>query len=411
MPHEKTVVLAFSGGLDTCFCIPWLKDKGYRVVTLYVDTGAADDAQRARIADRAARLGAAEHVTVDAGPRLWDSFVVPFVMGGVKYQDRYPLLCSDRYVIVAEAVRLAERLGAAAIAHGCTAMGNDQVRFDQSIRSLCDLPIVAPIREIQGVTTSPRAYEIDFLRGIGFEVDAEVRRYTINENVLGVTISGSEIDAFEAPSPRTHRITAPREEWPDEPARTAIGFEKGRPVALDGVPLAGPDILAALNERFGAFGVGRGVYTGDTIVGLKGRIVFEAPGLEALLTAHKALEEVTLTSAQNGFKPLAARRWTELVFGGMFFEPLRHDLEALIRSTQANVTGEVVVETRGGVCDAVEVRASRPLIRHGASYAQHADWSAAEAEGFIRIHGQSAAMGAAALGRQIEESPECSPAC
>lgn len=395
MSSKKSVVLAFSGGLDTSFCVPYLIEKGYDVITLFVDTGGVGPGGADRIAARAKELGAAEHVTVDASQALWDTFVTPFVMGGVKYEDRYPLLCSDRYVIVAESVKLAHERGADAIAHGCTAMGNDQVRFDQSIRSLTDLPILAPIRDIQGITKSPRAYEVEELRKRGFEVSAEAKRYTINENLLGVTVSGSEIDTFGAPGEGTRKLTKGPAAWPKEPLRVAIGLERGRVISIDGVPTDGPTILSTLNRKFGAYGVGRGIYTGDTIVGLKGRIVFECPGIEAMLVAHKALEEVTLTKAQNEFKPAVARRWTELVFGGMFYESLRYDLEAFIRSTQATVTGEVVVETCGGVCDPVEIRTENALVRAGATYAQHADWTAAEAEGFIKIHGQSAALGAA----------------
>lgn len=412
MPNDRLAVLAFSGGLDTSFCVPYLIERGYDVVTLFVDTGGvgADGVQR--IADRAKELGAKEHRTIDASQALWDSFVTPFVMGGVRYQDRYPLLCSDRYAIAAESVRVAEELGADAIAHGCTAMGNDQVRFDQSIRSLTDLPIIAPIRDIQAVTKTPRAYEIEELRKRGFGVSEDVKRYTINENLLGATISGSEIDAFGAPGEGTYRLTKPPSGWPKEAHRASIGFEAGRIVSLDGDPTDGPAILSALHERFGAYGVGRGIYTGDTIVGLKGRIVFESPGLEVLLNAHKALEELTLSKAQNEFKPGVARRWTELVFGGMYHEPLRNDLEAMIRSTQRSVTGEVTVETTGGVCHAVEVRTDRALVRAGATYAQHADWSAADAEGFIKIHGQSSMLAATlnGVGSNQEEVPACSGA-
>lgn len=395
MTASPTVVLAFSGGLDTSFCVPHLIENGYDVITLFVDTGGVSDEAAKSIEQRAIDLGAIEHVHIDASQTLWDSFVTPFVMGGAKYQDRYPLLCSDRYVIVAESVKLAHARGTSAIAHGCTAMGNDQVRFDQSIKSLTDLPIIAPIREIQGMTDSPREYEIEQLRIRGFEVSQESKRYTINENLLGVTVSGSEIDTFGAPGEGTRKLTRPAAQWPDTPLKVAIGFEEGKVVSLDGVPIAGPSLLATLNERFGAYGVGRGIYTGDTIVGLKGRIVFECPGLEVLLAAHKALEELTLTKAQNEFKPLVARQWTGLVFGGMFFEPLRSDLEAFIASTQQNVTGEVVIETQGGTCEPVEIRTQNALVRAGATYAQHADWTAAEAEGFIKILGQSPTLGAA----------------
>lgn len=160
---KPLVVLAFSGGLDTSFCVPYLIEKGYDVHTVFVNTGGMDEAEQAAIADRAIALGAVGHDAIDAGSALWTSFVVPFIQGGSAYQGRYPLLCSDRYVIVEAMVAKAHELGAQAVAHGCTAMGNDQFRFDQSIRCLTDLPVLAPIRDIQAVTKTPRKYEMEEL--------------------------------------------------------------------------------------------------------------------------------------------------------------------------------------------------------------------------------------------------------
>lgn len=395
MTDKPIVVLAFSGGLDTSFCVPYLIERGYRVHTVFVNTGGMDETQTESIHKRAIQLGAIGHDTIDAGCALWDSFVVPFVQGGARYQNRYPLLCSDRYVIVEQTVRLAHALGASAIAHGCTAMGNDQFRFDQSIRCLTDLPIIAPIREIQSITGTPRAYEIEQLAARGFAVDATAKRYTINENVLGVTVSGSEIDTLDAPNDASRHLCKPRDQWPSGPLRVSIDFERGVPTAIDGVAMDdGPPALAKLNAAFGAYGVGRGIYTGDTIVGLKGRIVYECPGLEVLLEAHKALEELTLTRHQSEFKAQAAMKWTELVFGGLFFEPLRADLEALIASTQRNVTGSVVVETNGGVALPVAVQTDNALMDEANVYAQRASWSSSDAEGFIKIAGNASALGA-----------------
>ncbi|MEM9373333.1 MAG: argininosuccinate synthase [Planctomycetota bacterium] len=403
MGERKRVVLAFSGGLDTSFCVPWLIERGYDVITLFVDTGGVGPEGAVAIAARAEELGAIEHVSVDVADRLWETFVVPFVMGGVKYQDRYPLLCSDRYVIVEEMVRLAHELGADAVAHGCTAMGNDQVRFDHTIAALTNLPVLAPIRAIQSETDTPRAYEIEALAERGFSVDADVRRYTINENLLGVTVSGSEIDEMGVPGDGTYRLTNPPGARAGGVDRVTVGFESGIPVKLDGVAMDGAAMLRSLQGRLGVYGIGRGIYTGDTIVGLKGRIVFEAPGIEGLLVAHKALEELTLTATQNAFKPGVARRWGELVFGGGWCDPLREDLEAFVASTQRAVTGEVVLELSAGSCVAVAVRTEQALVRDGAVYAQSADWSADQAEGFIRLHGQSQRL-AAARGRAAAEA-------
>jgi argininosuccinate synthase len=389
---NKIAVLAFSGGLDTSYCVPALMEREYDVITVFVDTGGATDDDLERIRRRAVEVGAKAHVVADASDDLWQSFVVPFVMGGATYQDQYPILCSDRYVIASRLAAMAEDVGASAVAHGCTAMGNDQVRIDHSLRCLTKLPILAPIRDLQERTKSPRQHEIEYLQSRGISVDDTVRRYTINENVLGATISGAEIDKFEAPSEKTHRLTRPRSEWPDAPLKVTIAFQEGKPVALDGEKTPGPKMLQRLNELFGAYGVGRGMYTGDTVIGLKGRIVFESPGLTALLTAHRALEECVLSSRQNAFKPNAARAWTQLVYSGLFHEPLRADLEALIASSQRNVTGEVEIETIGGICHAVAIRSDKMLVTSGATYAQSADWTRADAEGFIKLYGMSSAI-------------------
>jgi argininosuccinate synthase len=402
MPEQPLVVLAFSGGLDTSFCVPYLIDKGYAVHTVFVNTGGMDESEVHAIKLRSEELGAVGHDTVDARSTLWDSFLIPFIQGGARYQNQYPLLCSDRYVIVQAMVQKAHKLGATAVAHGCTAMGNDQFRFDQSVRCLTHLPVLAPIREIQSLTRTPRAYEINELEKRGFSVDASVKQYTINENVLGVTVSGSEIDELAPPSDASRRLCKPHNQWPAEPLQVSITFEQGVPVAINGEGIQqGADALAHLNDMFGAYGVGRGIYTGDTIVGLKGRIVYECPGIEALLLAHKALEELTLTKHQSDFKSLAAIKWTELVFGGLFFEPLRIDLEAFMSSTQRNVTGTVTLETCGGSALAVGVETQNALMDDANVYAQRAGWTAADAEGFMKIAGNASALGAMKAARVV----------
>jgi len=389
---DKAIVLAFSGGLDTSFCIPWLRERGWAVHTVFADTGGVDAEERAYIEARAAELGAASHVTVDGGPALWEGFVKPFVMAGEGYQGQYPLLVSDRYLIVDAALKRAAELGTRAIAHGCTGMGNDQVRFDLAVKAAGDYRIVAPIREIQKEHTQTRAYEQAYLEERGFSVRAKQKQYTINENLLGVTLSGAEIDRWEAPGEGARAWCRPRAEWPAQPLRVTLGFRQGEAVSLDGEPLPGAELLARLNRLFAGYGVGRGLYTGDTTIGLKGRIIFEAPGLTALLTAHRALEEAVLTKAQNRFKPEVARKWVELVYEGFYNDPLKTDLEAFLKSSQACVNGEVVLETAGARVDAVAVRSPHILNASGATYAQSADWGVEEAEGFIRLFGMSSTL-------------------
>jgi len=388
----KDIVLAFSGGLDTSFCIPWLRERGYAVHTVFADTGGVDAGERAWIEQRARGLGAATHVTVNGGPVLWAQFVKPFVWAGEGYQGQYPLLVSDRYLIVEAALKRADELGTRAVAHGCTGMGNDQVRFDLAVKALGDYQIVAPIREIQREHTHVRAYEQAYLRERGFEVRAKQQAYTINENLLGVTMSGGEIDRWKAPGEGARGWCAPRERWPDEPLRVTLRFEQGEAVALDGEVLPGHVLLAKLNEAFAKYGVGRGLYTGDTTIGLKGRIVFEAPGLTALLVAHRALEEAVLSKHQNRSKPDVARKWIELVYEGFFHDPLKADLEAFLASSQRCVNGEVVLETRGGRVDAIAIESPHILNGKGATYAQSADWGVAEAEGFIKLYGMSGSL-------------------
>ena len=389
---NKDIVLAFSGGLDTSFCVPYLQERGWNVHTVFADTGGVDAEERAFIEQRAQELGVTSHRTVDGGPALWSGFVKPFVWAGEAYQGQYPLLVSDRYLIVDATLARCAELGTRAIAHGCTGMGNDQVRFDLAVKASGDYQIVAPIREIQKEHTEVRAYEQAYLEQRGFGVRAKQKAYTINENLLGLTMSGGEIDRWQAPGEGARGWCRPRSEWPAQPLRVKIGFSKGEAVSLDGVRLAGHELLAKLNALFAAYGVGRGIYTGDTTIGLKGRIIFEAPGLVALLTAHRALEEAVLSKQQNRFKPDVARKWVELVYEGFYHDPLKTDLEAFLASSQACVEGDVVLETQGGTVSAVAVYSDRILNAKGATYAQAADWGVAEAEGFIKLFGMSSTL-------------------
>ncbi|QYR53677.1 argininosuccinate synthase [Lysobacter soyae] len=389
---SKDIVLAFSGGLDTSFCVPYLKERGWNVHTVFADTGGVDADERAYIEQRAAELGVASHVTVDGGPAIWEGFVKPFVWAGEGYQAQYPLLVSDRYLIVDAALARAQALGTNAIAHGCTGMGNDQVRFDLAVKASGDYRIVAPIREIQKEHTQTRAYEQAFLDARGFGVRSKQQQYTINENVLGVTLSGAEIDEWKAPGENARGWCKPRGEWPAESLEVRLTFVQGEAVAINGASLAGDKLLQQLNAMFAEYGVGRGMYTGDTTIGLKGRIVYEAPGLTALLVAHRALEEAVLSKQQNRFKPELARKWVELVYEGFFHDPLKTDIESFLKSSQRMVNGDVVLQTSGAHVDAVAVTSPHLLQSKGATYAQSADWGVEEAEGFIKLFGMSSTL-------------------
>lgn len=387
----KTVVLAFSGGLDTSYCVLRLREDGYRVVTYYAHSGSADPKAVESIAARAEQLGADAHHTVDIGQPLWAEIVVPFLAGGTRRQGRYPVLCADRYLIAKAGVELAECVGATAIAHGCTGMGNDQVRFDVSLQALTELPVLAPIRDIQD-RDNVRAYEIAFLKERGIDVPERAGRFSVNENMLGATLSGGPIDEWQQPEEDARVMTAPHTAWPSAPATLSIGFENGRPVSLGSKPVDGPEMLRQLNEACGPYGVGYDIYTGDTLVGLKGRIVFEAPGLAALEAAHTALFEATASLAQNAHRRAVAEQWVDLVYDGRFFDPLRDDLEAYLQSSNRRATGTVTLTVEPGRVLATAVDSPFILRRADSVYAQKAAWSGAAAEGFTQLSGQSTVL-------------------
>lgn len=398
----ETVVLAFSGGLDTSYCLWQLKQAGHVVHTVFVDTGGVSTEQCQRIHDRAMELGSDQHHTVDASQDIWDEFVIPLVWSHARALDQYPMLCSDRYVIVRKSLEICDAIGSKNFAHGCTGMGNDQLRFDQTVRSLGDYNIIAPIRDLQSKTRLVRDYEIEQLSAAGFDVPKSNSRYSINENVLGVTVSGGAIDRFQAPDDDTWQLCKQRKDWPGQSLDVKITFEHGVAIALDGKSMDGPDLLKSLNESFGAYGVGRHIYTGDVSIGLKGRIVFECPGITSLLAAHRALEDTINTRFQNQFRHIIAARWAELVYTGFFYEPHKRDLEAYLASSQQHVSGTVTLWTDGANVLATAVDSKHILHNKDAVYAQSCSWTPEEAVGFIRLLGQSSTLSARVNGVVVD---------
>jgi len=389
---KQKIVLAFSGGLDTSYCVLDLVEKGFDVHTAFIDTGGVDDGERKYIRDRALDLGAAEHHEIDASGEIWDEFVVPLLWSHARMLGEYPLLCSDRYLIVKRCLELCDSLETSHFGHGCTGMGNDQLRFDQTVRSLGEYEIHAPIRDLQSRVQAVRDYELEVMAKAGIPVEASASRYSINANLLGTTISGSEIDEFLAPADDAWTRTASRQDWPADALEFRIGFEQGEAVSLDGEVIPGPEILKTLNSKLGAYGVGRHIYTGDVTIGLKGRIAFECPGIDGLMAAHRALEDAVNTRFQNQFRQQVSDRWAELVYSGFFYEPHKFDLEAYLESSQQFVTGEVTIRTEGGTVAAVAVETPNQIKNPDAVYAQSADWTPEEAVGFIKLIGQSTTL-------------------
>ena len=386
---SKRIVLAFSGGLDTSFCIPYLLEQDYEVHTLFVNTGGTPKKEEQQITKRAMELGAKKHINVNVEKSLWTEILAPLIQSGNLYQNKYPALCSDRYLIVKESIKLCRKLKTKYIAHGCTGMGNDQIRFDLSIRALGNFNIITPIREIQNITKNVRKYEEDYLKAKGYKVSSLHKKYSINENLMGATISGSEIDTWDKPSPEGFVLCKQPHQYPKKTKSLKIKFSKGKVISLNDRKILGPDLLRNLNSMGGSYGIGRTVFASDTIIGLKGRFVFEAPGISILMCAHRALEEAVLTDKQNNVKTKIGKEWVDLVYKGFYFEPLRENLEAFLSDSQKNVTGEVSVNLSPGKVDAVSVKSKNILISAEGTYAQSATWSESESKGFIKLIGQS----------------------
>ena len=385
----KKIVLAFSGGLDTSFCVPYLIDKGFEVHTIFVNTGGITKNIEKQISNKSKKLGAKKHHSVNVETKLWQQILTPLIWSGSLYQGKYPVLCSDRYLIVSEAVNLCNKLKTNLIAHGCTGMGNDQVRFDMSIKALGDYEIVSPIREIQAKVSDVRNYEIDFLKGRGHKISSSNSKYSINENLMGVTISGSEIDKWQEPKDQTYILCNKPNKYPSKEKKISIDFFKGVPKKLNGKSLKGAELLKILNKEAGKYGVGRDLYTGDTIIGIKGRILFESPGIAVLMSAHKALEDAVFTNLQNSFKTNVGEKWVELVYKGFYFDPLIEDLESFLENSQKSVSGRVTLLLSPGKVESISVESKKILQKKDAIYAQSASWDEKESIGFIKLYGQS----------------------
>ena len=385
----KKIVLAFSGGLDTSFCVPYLIDKGFEVHTIFVNTGGITKNIEKQISNKSKKLGAKKHHSVNVETKLWQQILTPLIWSGSLYQGKYPVLCSDRYLIVSEAVNLCKKLKTNLIAHGCTGMGNDQVRFDMSIKALGNYEIVSPIREIQAKVSDVRNYEIDFLKGRGHKISSSNSKYSINENLMGVTISGSEIDKWQEPKDQTYVLCNKPNKYPSKEKKISIDFFKGVPKKLNGKSLKGSELLKILNKEAGKYGVGRDLYTGDTIIGIKGRILFESPGISVLMSAHKALEDAVFTNLQNSFKTNVGEKWVELVYKGFYFDPLIEDLESFLENSQKSVSGRVTLLLSPGKVESISVESKKILQKKDAIYAQSASWDEKESIGFIKLYGQS----------------------
>lgn len=338
------VLLAYSGGLDTSYLVAWLvRERGVRVTTLSVDCGGWSVEEKLVLAARARTLGAEAHHEVDARSELFERVLRWLLAGNVRRGGVYPLSVGAERGLQAEILaRVARELGVDAVAHGCTAAGNDQVRFEAALSTVApELEVLAPVRDLAPARSEQR----DYLSGAGLELDASDARYSINAGLWGLTIGGGEMLSSAEPLPDSAW------QWTRDGGGTAsleVHFEEGLPVALDGRALPPVELVETLNRSAGALGVGRGYHLGDTVLGFKGRIAFEAPAATVLLDAHRELEKLVLTEEQRFWKDHLGELYGRRVHQGLFHDPLLRDLEALFASSQQRVTGSVRVRLAHG---------------------------------------------------------------
>jgi argininosuccinate synthase len=407
---SKKVVLAFSGGLDTSYCVVLLKDQGYEVTTVLVDTGGLGEDEKAQVQKRAEELGTSKHVVIDARVALYDRYISYLIKGNYQRNGSYPGVVGVERYIQAEAVtKFAIAEGVDALAHGSTGAGGDHVRFDVVIRTLApNLEIITPIREGEVKRETSTAY----LRERGFHVDDKTLTYSVNEGLAGTSIGGGE----------TYNSWGylPEEAWvnvksvadaPDDGAEIVIRFDNGLPIACetaDGEVLAKAGsgepsyaVLALLNTLSAQHGIGRGVHTGMAIAGNPARLGFEAPGLLTIIAAHRELERAVLTPRQQNAKAPLGAQYGDMIHEALYYDPLMDDIAAFLDSSQTRVTGDVRVKLLKGNVICMGTRSPFSLIeagrRNGAIYGHSSSmWTGVEARAFAHLYSIQGAIASAA---------------
>ncbi len=387
------ILLAFSGGLDTSYLLRRFVAEGHEVHAVIVDTGGLDDAERARIEARARALGAFDFACVDARQRVYDQHIAWLIRANVKRGGVYPLCVGAERVVQAQAVaEEARRRNADAVCHGSTGAGNDQIRFDVAIRTLMPgARILTPIRDERITREQSAAY----LAEQGFPISAARKDYSINQGLWGVTIGGREThDAWEY---------LPEEAWPTT-VSPAAADPAGQTIVLrfqEGLPADGLAAVEPLNALGAQHGVGRGMHLGDTILGIKGRIAFEAPAAAILIEAHRELEKLVLTRWQLTQKEMLGSFYGQMLHEGNWFDPVMRDIEAFLTSSQQRVTGEVRVHLAQGRIEVHGVRSPWSLMDAGAgTYGEENRlWTAEDARGFSAVWGLQGVLAERARGR------------
>jgi argininosuccinate synthase len=389
------VVLAYSGGLDTSVAISWIgKETGKEVVAVAIDLGQGGEDMEV-VRQRALDCGAVESVVVDARDEFADEYCLPTIQANALYMDRYPLVSAiSRPLIVKHLVEAARAHGGTTVAHGCTGKGNDQVRFEVGFGSLApDLDVIAPVRDYAWT----REKAIAFAEENEIPINVSKKSpFSIDQNVWGRAVeTGFLEDLWNAPTKDVYDYTQdPTVNW-QAPDELIISFEAGRPVAIDGKPVSVLEAIQELNRRAGAQGVGRLDVVEDRLVGIKSREIYEAPGAMVLINAHQELEHVTQERGLGRYKRQTEQRWSELVYDGLWFSPLKVALDTFIEKTQERVSGDIRLVLHGGAIIVNGRRSNESLYDFNlATYDEGDTFDQSYAKGFVQIHGLSSKVAA-----------------
>lgn len=388
MARAQRVVLAYSGGVDTSVCIPYLKHEWgvAEVITLAVDLGQGDELEAVR--QKALDSGADVSLVVDVRAEFVQHYAFPAIQANALYENRYPLSTALARPLIAKVlVATAEKYGADAVAHGCTGKGNDQVRFDVSIAALNPkLKILAPAREWGMTREETIAY------GEKYGIPAPVKKsspYSIDKNLLGRAIEAGILeDPWQEPPPEVYELTKPLPETPDAPEYVEIDFVEGMPTAIDGQTYDPVDLITALNRIAGRHAVGRIDMIENRLVGIKSREIYETPAMSVLIQAHQDLESLTLTADLCQYKRQLEDTYAKLVYNGLWYSPLKACLDAFIRTSQARVTGTVRLKLFKGSSTVVGRKSPYSLYSEElVTYSQGDMFDHRAAEGFIYVWG------------------------
>ena len=382
MAKEK-VVLAFSGGLDTSVCVRYLQVQNKAdVITLTVDCGQDEDFKE--IESKAKVIGALKHVYIDAREDFARNYVIPSIKANGLYEDKYPLATAlARPLIATKAIELAAKEGATAIAHGCTGKGNDQIRFDITMRALNpNLNIIAPIRDMN----LTRDIEVKFAKEQNIPVSDHARKYSVDLNLWGRAIEGGNIEDpyFEPPNDAFQFVKFNN----SEVGYMEIEFDKGIPISVDGNQMQIRDLIHYVNNKAGSHGVGITDHIEDRVVGIKSREIYEAPAAISIIESHKDLEKLVLTKHELRFKHIVDEQWSWLVYSGLWQDPLRFDLDRFIDATQKRVSGKVKLKMRNGSLRVVGRESKYSLYKNDlATYEIGSTFDQTLAKGFIGLWG------------------------